>query len=110
MVHALAGEALLFLLQGDENPLTSLFAEEALGSHGVAQSFIRTFTGTATVTPSINNIIAGVGDVNADGHDDIVCGIFDGSPHVSYWDAEAGGFQQPVGILDKKGERIVLNA
>lgn len=49
-------------------------------------------------------------DFNADGHDDIVCGIFDGSPHVSYWDAKAGGFQQPVGILDKKGERIVLNA
>ncbi|MFN3242761.1 MAG: FG-GAP-like repeat-containing protein [Planctomycetota bacterium] len=49
-------------------------------------------------------------DFNADGHDDIVCGIFDGSPHVSYWDAEAGGFLQPVGILDKQGQRIVLNA
>jgi len=49
-------------------------------------------------------------DFNADGHDDIVCGIFDGSPHVSYWDAEAGGFLQPVGILDKDGQRIVLNA
>jgi len=49
-------------------------------------------------------------DFDADGHTDIVCGIFDGSPHVSYWDAEKGGWKQPVTILDREGQRIVLNA
>ena len=49
-------------------------------------------------------------DFDGDGDDDIVCGIFDGSPHVSYWDSERGGYLQPVGILDKDGNRIVLNA
>ena len=49
-------------------------------------------------------------DFDGDGDDDIVCGIFDGSPHVSYWDNEREGYLQPVGILDKDGERIVLNA
>ena len=49
-------------------------------------------------------------DFDGDGDDDIVCGIFDGSPHVSYWDHEREGFLQPVGILDKEGDRIVLNA
>ncbi|MCK5942599.1 MAG: VCBS repeat-containing protein [Planctomycetes bacterium] len=47
-------------------------------------------------------------DFDGDGDDDIVCGIFDGSPHVSYRDPD--GFRQPVGILDKEGRRIVLNA
>jgi len=49
-------------------------------------------------------------DFDGDGDDDIVCGIFDGSPHVSYWDNEREGYLQPVGILDKEGRRIVLNA
>ena len=49
-------------------------------------------------------------DFDGDGDDDIVCGIFDGSPHVSYWDNEREGYLQPVGILDKEGDRIVLNA
>ena len=49
-------------------------------------------------------------DFDGDGDDDIVCGIFDGSPHVSYWDNEREGYLQPVGILDKDGDRIVLNA
>ncbi len=48
-------------------------------------------------------------DFDGDGDDDIVCGIFDGSPHVSYWDNERAGYLQPVGILDKEGQRIVLN-
>ena len=46
-------------------------------------------------------------DFNADGHLDIVAGIFDGSPHVAYGDGK--GWQQPVSILDKTGARIVMN-
>ncbi|MCA8963529.1 MAG: VCBS repeat-containing protein [Planctomycetes bacterium] len=46
-------------------------------------------------------------DFNADGHLDIVAGIFDGSPHVAFGDGK--GWQQPVGILDKDGARIVMN-
>ncbi len=46
-------------------------------------------------------------DFNADGHLDIVAGIFDGSPHVAFGDGK--GWQQPVSILDKEGARIVMN-
>ena len=49
-------------------------------------------------------------DFDGDGDDDIVCGIYDGSPHISYWDNDREGYLQPVGILDKAGDRIVLNA
>lgn len=48
-------------------------------------------------------------DFDGDGDDDIVGGIFDGSPHVSFWDNDREGYLQPVGILDKDGDRIVLN-
>lgn len=47
-------------------------------------------------------------DFNGDGNTDIVCGIFDGSPHVALGDGKA--WQQPNPILDKDGGRIVLNA
>ena len=47
-------------------------------------------------------------DFNGDGHLDIVAGIFDGSPHVALGDGKH--WQQPHTILDKNGERIVLNA
>jgi len=46
-------------------------------------------------------------DFNGDGHTDIVCGIFDGSPHVALGDGKT--WQQPKTILDKNGDRIVLN-
>ncbi|HEB51643.1 MAG TPA: hypothetical protein ENI87_00135 [bacterium] len=46
-------------------------------------------------------------DFNGDGHLDIVCGIFDGSPHVAFGDGTH--WRQPVGILDKEGQRIVMN-
>ena len=46
-------------------------------------------------------------DFNADGHIDIVAGIFDGSPHVALGSAK--GYAQPVQILDQDGQRIVLN-
>jgi len=46
-------------------------------------------------------------DFNADGHLDIVAGIFDGSPHVAYGSEQ--GFKAPAQILDAQGERIVLN-
>ncbi|MBK8098450.1 MAG: VCBS repeat-containing protein [Planctomycetes bacterium] len=46
-------------------------------------------------------------DFNADGHLDIVAGIFDGSPHVAL--GSANGYIQPVQILDQEGQRIVLN-
>ncbi len=46
-------------------------------------------------------------DFNADGHLDIVAGIFDGSPHLSR--GSAAGFLPPEQILDKDGQRIVLN-
>ena len=49
-------------------------------------------------------------DFDGDGDDDIVCGIYDGSPHVSYWDQERAGYLPPVGILDRAGDRIVMNA
>lgn len=47
-------------------------------------------------------------DFNGDGHLDIVAGIFDGSPHVALGDGKH--WQQPLTILDKNGERIVLNS
>ena len=47
-------------------------------------------------------------DFNGDGNLDIVCGIFDGSPHVALGDGKA--WSQPKTILDKFGDRIVLNA
>jgi hypothetical protein len=46
-------------------------------------------------------------DFDADGHLDIVAGIFDGSPHVARGTAK--GWQQPEQILDRDGARIVLN-
>lgn len=46
-------------------------------------------------------------DFDADGHLDIVAGIFDGSPHVALGTAE--GFEQPKQILDRDGQRIVMN-
>jgi len=46
-------------------------------------------------------------DFNADGHLDIVAGIFDGSPHVAFGDGK--GWRQPESILDKDGARIVMN-
>jgi len=49
-------------------------------------------------------------DFDGDGDDDIVCGIYDGSPHVSYYDQDREGFLQPVEILDREGRRIVMNA
>lgn len=49
-------------------------------------------------------------DFDGDGDTDIVCGIFDGSPHVSRWDGEAKGWLQPETILDEEGERIVGNS
>tara|TARA_R110002072_G_scaffold302930_1_gene489899 strand:+ start:40950 stop:41987 length:1038 start_codon:yes stop_codon:yes gene_type:complete len=47
-------------------------------------------------------------DFNGDGHLDIVAGIFDGSPHVALGDGTH--WQQPHTILDKAGERVVLNS
>lgn len=47
-------------------------------------------------------------DFNGDGHLDIVAGTFDGSPHVALGDGKH--WQQPHTLLDKNGERIVLNA
>ena len=47
-------------------------------------------------------------DFNGDGQLDIVAGIFDGSPHVAFGDGKHS--QQPQTILDKNGERVVLNA
>lgn len=47
-------------------------------------------------------------DFDADGDLDIVAGIFDGSPHVAFGDGN--GWKQPQQILDKNGERIVMNA
>ena len=46
-------------------------------------------------------------DFNGDGKIDIVAGTFDGSPHVALGGEK--GFEQPVQILDKAGERIVFN-
>ncbi|MFT7536469.1 MAG: hypothetical protein ACI85K_002423 [Hyphomicrobiaceae bacterium] len=47
-------------------------------------------------------------DFNGDGHLDIVAGTFDGSPHVALGDGKH--WQAPHTLLDKNGERIVLNA
>ncbi len=47
-------------------------------------------------------------DFDADGDLDVVAGIFDGSPHVAFGDGN--GWKQPQQILDKNGERIVMNA
>lgn len=46
-------------------------------------------------------------DFDADGQLDIVAGTFDGSPHVAFGTAK--GWKQPEQILDKNGERIVMN-
>ena len=46
-------------------------------------------------------------DFDADGHLDIVAGIFDGSPHVAFGTAQ--GWKQPVPIVDRDGARIVMN-
>jgi hypothetical protein len=46
-------------------------------------------------------------DFDHDGRLDIVAGIFDGSPHVAY--ATGRGWRQPEQILDRDGQRIVLN-
>lgn len=45
-------------------------------------------------------------DFNADGFMDIVTGTFDGSPHVSYGNAD--GFAQPSHILDVNGEKMII--
>lgn len=47
-------------------------------------------------------------DFNADGHLDIVAGTFDGSPHVAYGSEK--GFQEPSHILDRNGDRILLDS
>ena len=47
-------------------------------------------------------------DFNGDGNLDIVAGIFDGSPYVAIGDGNH--WRQPTQILDKNGDRIVLNA
>ena len=47
-------------------------------------------------------------DFDRDGQLDIVAGIFDGSPHLARGSKQ--GFAAPEQILDKNGERIVLNA
>jgi hypothetical protein len=47
-------------------------------------------------------------DFDRDGQLDIVVGIFDGSPHVARGDQN--GYGAPEQIVDKNGERIVLNA
>ncbi|MFK7740715.1 MAG: FG-GAP-like repeat-containing protein [Planctomycetota bacterium] len=51
-------------------------------------------------------------DFNGDGHTDIVTGIFDGTPKLALGSALGGGktWQQPEWILDKNGDRIVMNA
>lgn len=46
-------------------------------------------------------------DFNGDGHTDIVAGTFSGSPYVAFGTDQ--GFEQPNQILDKDGERILLN-
>ena len=46
-------------------------------------------------------------DFDADGNLDIVAGTFDGSPHVAYGTGK--GWKQPVSILDRDGQRILLN-
>ena len=46
-------------------------------------------------------------DFNADGKLDIVAGTFSGSPYVAFGSAE--GWKQPVEILDRDQQRILLN-
>jgi hypothetical protein len=46
-------------------------------------------------------------DYNGDGVLDIVAGTYNGSPHVALGSAD--GFHQPEQILDRDGQRIVLN-
>lgn len=46
-------------------------------------------------------------DFDSDGHLDIVCGTFDGSPHVAFGNGKH--WQQPETILDRRDQRIVLN-
>jgi len=47
-------------------------------------------------------------DFDRDGQLDIIAGIFDGSPHLARGSQK--GFGAPEQIVDKNGERIVLNA
>jgi hypothetical protein len=46
-------------------------------------------------------------DFDNDGRLDIVAGIFDGSPHVAFGTDK--GWKQPEQILDRDGQRIMLN-
>jgi hypothetical protein len=46
-------------------------------------------------------------DFNGDGQLDIVAGTFDGSPHVAFGTDK--GWKQPEQILDRDGQRILLN-
>src|SRR5688572_25752036 len=46
-------------------------------------------------------------DFNHDGKLDIVAGIFDGSPHVAFGSEQ--GFKPPEQILDRDGQRILIN-
>ena len=46
-------------------------------------------------------------DFDADGKLDIVAGTFSGSPYVAYGTED--GWKQPEPILDRRGERILLN-
>ena len=46
-------------------------------------------------------------DFNADGFIDLLAGTFDGSIHVAF--GSENGFKKPVHVLDRNGDRILLN-